>query len=110
MYGVISYLVSQRTHDIGLRMALGANRAHVLRWVLGQGSRLALIGAAVGVIASVVLMRVMAQLSMSFGVGAWDPWTLSVVTALLMAVALAACYVPASRAMRIDPLRALRSE
>jgi predicted permease len=110
MYGVISYLVSQRTHDIGLRMALGANRSDVLRWVLGQGGRLALTGAAVGLVASVVLMRVMARLSMSFGLGAWDPWTLAGVTALLMAVAGAACYVPASRAMRIDPLRALRSE
>ena len=110
MYGVISYVVSERTHDIGLRMALGANRTDVLRWVLGQGSRLALIGAGAGVIASIALMRVMARLSMSYGVGAWDPWTLSGVTALLMAVAVAACYVPGSRAMRIDPLRALRSE
>jgi predicted permease len=110
MYGVISYLVSQRTQEIGIRMALGADRAHVLRWVLKHGGSLALIGVAVGLAAALALTQVMAHSSMIYGVRAYDPWTLIVVTVLLVAVALAACFVPARRAMNIDPMRALRTE
>jgi ABC-type antimicrobial peptide transport system permease subunit len=110
MYGVISYLVSQRTQEIGIRMALGADRAHVMRWVLKHGGSLALIGVAVGLAAALALTQVMAHSSMIYGVHAYDPWTLIAVTLLLMAVALAACFVPARRAMNIDPMQALRSE
>jgi ABC-type antimicrobial peptide transport system permease subunit len=110
MYGVISYLVSQRTQEIGIRMALGAYRSHVLRWVLRQGGRLALTGVAVGLAAALALTQVMAHSSMLYGVHAYDPWTLIGVTTLLALVALVACYIPARRAMHIDPMRALRSE
>ncbi|MGO9337921.1 MAG: ADOP family duplicated permease [Terracidiphilus sp.] len=110
MYGVISYLVSQRTQEIGIRMALGADRGHVLRWVLNQGGRLALIGVAVGLGAALALTQLMARSSMLYGVQTYDPLTLFGVTALLILVALAACYIPARRAMHIDPMRALRSE
>jgi predicted permease len=110
MYGVISYLVSQRTQEIGIRMALGADRGHVLRWVLKQGGRLALIGVGAGLAAALGLTQIMARSSMLYGVQAYDPWTLIGVTALLVTVALAACYIPARRAMHIDPMRALRME
>ncbi|MGA2537317.1 MAG: ABC transporter permease [Terracidiphilus sp.] len=110
IYGVISYLVSQRTQEIGIRMALGADRGHVLRWVFGQGGRLALIGVGIGLVAALALTQLMTISSMIFGVHAYDPWTLSGVTLLLVTVALAACYIPARRAMHIDPMRALRTE
>jgi predicted permease len=110
IYGVISYLVSQRTQEIGIRMALGADRGHVLRWVLKQGGRLAFIGVATGLAAALALTQLMARSSMLFGVEAYDPFTMIGVTALLLMVALAACYIPARRAMHIDPMRALRSE
>jgi ABC-type antimicrobial peptide transport system permease subunit len=110
MYGVISYLVNQRTQEIGIRMALGADRNHVLRWVLGQGGRLAMIGAGLGVAGALGLTQVMAKSSMIYGVNSYDPWTLGSVTLLLMLVALVACYVPARRATRIDPMQALRAE
>jgi predicted permease len=110
MYGVISYLVSQRTQEIGIRMALGADRGHVLRWVLKQGGRLALSGVSAGLAAALGLTQLMARSSMLYGVQAYDPWTLVGVTALLVTVALAACYIPARRAMHIDPMRALRME
>jgi len=110
MYGVISYLVSQRTQEIGIRMALGADRAHVLRWVLRQGGRLALIGVVVGLAAALALTQLMARSSILFGVHPYDPWTLIGVTLLLTVVALAACFIPARRAASIDPMQALRTE
>jgi ABC-type antimicrobial peptide transport system permease subunit len=110
IYGVISYLVSQRTQEIGIRMALGADRVHVLRWVLKAGGRLALIGVGAGLAAALALTQVMASSSMLYGVRAYDPWTLIAVTTLLVTVALAACYIPARRAMHIDPIQAFRTE
>ena len=108
IYGVISYLVGQRTHEIGIRMAIGAQRSDVLRLILGQGARMALIGVAAGLAGSLALTRVMAKLL--FGVSAYDPMTFLAVACLLILVALAACYVPARRAMRVDPMAALRYE
>ncbi|MBB6146032.1 putative permease [Silvibacterium bohemicum] len=110
MYGVISYVVSQRTQEIGVRMALGADRSRVLRWVIEQGGRLAILGACAGLAAALALTQVMAHSSLLYGVSAYDPWTMGVVTALLLLVAIAACCVPAWRATRIDPMRALRME
>ena len=108
IYGVISYVVGQRVHEIGLRMALGAQRKDVLRLVLGEGARLAAIGVGAGLIAAVVLTRLM--VNVIYGISAHDPLTyLGVAFALLM-VAFAACYVPARRAMAVDPMVALRHE
>jgi predicted permease len=108
IYGVISYLAGQRTHEIGIRMAIGAQRRDVLRLILGQGAKMALIGVAVGMAGSLALTHLMAQLL--FGVSAYDPLTLAGVACLLVLVALAACYIPARRAMRTDPNVALRYE
>ncbi len=108
IYGVISYLVGQRTHEIGVRMALGAQRAHVMRLILGQAARMALVGVALGLAGSLALTRLIAK--MLFGVSAYDPLTFAAVASLLIAVALAACYIPARRAMRVDPSIALRYE
>jgi predicted permease len=108
MYGVISYLAGQRTHEIGIRMALGARRDDVLRLIVGHGAKVALIGVGVGIAGSLALTRLMAKLL--FGVSAYDPLTFAAVPCLLILVALAASYIPARRAMRVDPMVALRHE
>ncbi|MGA8022110.1 MAG: ABC transporter permease, partial [Candidatus Acidiferrales bacterium] len=108
IYGVISYTVAQRTNEIGIRMALGAQPRHVLAQILWQGTRLAGCGALVGLVASYFVTRSMK--SMLFAVSALDFGTYAAVTALLMVVTLVACYVPARRAMRVDPMVALRYE
>jgi putative ABC transport system permease protein len=108
IYGVVSYSVAERTREIGIRVALGAQRSDVLRMVLRQGLILATFGVGIGVAAALVATRLMT--SLLFGTSASDPATFATVAGLLIAVALSACCVPASRAMRVDPMVALRYE
>ena len=107
-YSVLSYAVAQRTREIGMRMALGAQRGNVLRLVVSGGVRLAVLGIAVGIVAALALTRLMTDLL--FGVGATDPVTFGAVTAVLGATSLAASYIPARRAINVDPIVALRHE
>ena len=108
IYGVISYMVSARAHEIGIRLALGAGRSDILRMVLRQGLRLAVAGAAVGLIAALIVTRLMAGLL--YGVRPADPVTFAAVALLLIGVGALACYLPARRAIQVDPMAALRCE
>jgi ABC-type antimicrobial peptide transport system permease subunit len=108
IYGVMAYAVSQRTREMGVRIALGAGSGNVLRMILGQGLRLAVIGVALGLVTSFALTRLMTGLL--FGVKPTDPGTFGLVTGALLAVAVIACWIPAWRATRVDPVIALRYE
>src|SRR6266566_5095907 len=108
IYGLISYLVSDRTHEIGIRLALGASRSNILCMVLRQGLGLAIVGAAVGIVCALIVSHLMA--SLLYGVRPTDPLTFACVALLLIGVALFACYIPARCATRVDPIQALREQ
>jgi putative ABC transport system permease protein len=108
IYGVISYAVSQRTREIGVRMALGARPADILGLIVGEGLKLVLVGAAIGIAAALVLTKLLG--SLLYGVSATDPLIFLGVTALLFIIALLASFIPALRAMRVEPIVALRYE
>ena len=106
LYSLVSYLVAERTHEIGLRMALGADSSDVMRLVLGQGVKLAILGLAVGILTALAASRLLG--SLLYSVSATDPVVFAGVSVAVLIVSTAACYVPARRAMRLDPLTALR--
>jgi len=108
LYGVISYLVNQRTQEIGIRMALGAQVRHILQLILKHGVTLVSLGVVIGLVAAILVTRLMSNLL--YGVTATDPLTFSAIALLLTFVALAACYLPARRAAHVDPVEALRAE
>jgi putative ABC transport system permease protein len=108
IYGVISYSVAQRTQEIGIRIALGAGRETVMRMILLQGARIAMVGLTIGLLAAFGLTRYLEELL--FSVSPADPMTFAMVAGVLAAVALLACYVPARRTLRVDPMVALRFE
>jgi putative ABC transport system permease protein len=108
IYGVMSYSAAQRAHEIGVRIALGAQRIHILRMAIGEGMRLVAIGLAFGLAGAAALTRFVR--AMLFNVSPFDPTTFTAISAVLAAVALLACYIPARRATRVDPLTALREE
>ena len=111
IYGVVSYSVMRRTQEIGIRMALGADKSRVFRMIVGQGIGMAGAGLGLGILAAIALVHVLPSFShLLYGVGQSDPLTLFCVSAGLLLVAVAACFLPASRAMRTDPMRALRTE
>ena len=108
LYAVMAYAVAQRTHEIGIRLALGAPRHSILRLILGQGMKLTLVGMALGMAGSLALTRFMA--SLLYGVGATDALSFILVSVMLAGAALLACWLPARRATRVDPMIALRSD
>jgi len=108
LYGLLSYEVARRTREIGIRSALGAQRRDVLRLVIRQGLVLIILGLVAGMVASLAATRFLQ--SLLFGVRTTDPWTFAAVCALLISVGLLACYIPARRATRVDPMVALRYE
>ena len=108
IYGVTAYVVAQRTREMGIRMAMGAQTGDLLKLVMRHGGKLAAVGVAFGIAAALGMMRLMS--SMLYGVSAADPLTFAGVTLLLIAIVLLACYIPAKRATRVDPMIALRME
>jgi putative ABC transport system permease protein len=108
IYSVVSYSVAERTHEIGVRMAMGAQQSNVLRLVVGEGMKLVCAGIVLGLVGAAALTRFMQ--SLLYGVRPSDPLTYAGVSLLLLLVALAACYIPAQRALRVDPMIALRYE